>query len=322
MLADSHILITGANGFVGRHLSKKLLASGARVSELIRSTELLPYEVVKEQYLLDLVDSAKVMDLFTHLEPDYVIHLAGLKTRVNDTSQFFETYNENLSMSLNVIGACRSLASFKKLIFIGTSEEYGQALTPYEENQKELPTSAYGLSKLAVTQILSALFHSQQFPSVVLRPTVIYGPGQGEDMFLPALVQSLLAGKDFAMTAGEQRRDFIYIDDVVDAIIKALNANERANGKIVNIGAGVSYQIKEIAALVENLINPATGDLIKFGAVLYRPNEVMDYSVVITRAKELLDWHPSTTLEEGIRHVVTQFKEAAGNCMCKDQGHA
>ena len=321
MVASSHILITGAHGFLGQHLSEALLAKGARVSQIFRSVPPDGY-ATGTQHALDLTDSVKVAEVFSLLQPDTVIHLAGSKSREHDVKQFRETYTANLLMSLNIIDACRALPNFKRLIFLGSCEEYGQVSTPYRETQREVPTNAYGLSKLAVTHILSGLFHSHQFPSVVLRPTVIYGPGQGDEMFLSALIQSLLAGKDFAMTAGEQRRDFVYIDDVVDVIIRAISADERLNGMIINIGAGISYQIREIATLVANLINPDVSSLIKFGAVQYRPNEVMDYSVVITRAKELLDWYPSTNLEDGVQQTIMQFKESAGNRMSKDQGHA
>lgn len=320
MLENSHILITGANGFVGRHLSEALLAAGARVSQVVRSM-LLVGHATEVLHVLDLTDRDKVAEVFSLLSPDYVIHLAGSKNRENNVAQFRDTYDTNLSMAFNVIDACRELKNFKRLIFLGTCDEYGQAPTPYDETRREVPTSAYGLSKLAVTQILSGLFHRCQFPSVVLRPTIIYGPGQGDEMFLPALIQSLLAGRDFAMTAGEQFRDFIYANDVVDAIIKAIIADERVNGAVVNIGSGVSYQIKEIATMVADSIGPAASGLIKFGAVQYRPNEVMDYSVVIARAQALLGWSPCISLEAGVQQTVGQYKKSAGNCPGQSQKH-
>ncbi len=321
MLNNSHILITGANGFVGQHLSEALLDKGARVSRIVRSV-LPSHHVVVDQHVLDLADRLKVLEVVSLLQPSYVIHLAGSKIRTNDVKQFRDTYDENLLMSLNVIDACRALKNFKRLVFLGTCEEYGLAPTPYKEAQRAVPTGVYGLSKLAVTQILTGLFHSHRFPSVVLRPTVIYGPRQGDEMFLSALIQSLLAGKDFAMTYGEQRRDFIYIDDVVDAIINAIKADERVNGEVINIGAGDSFQIKEITTMVANSIGAAVSGFIKFGAVPYRPNEAMDYSVVITRAKELLGWYPSTSLEDGVQQTIKQFKASAGNLISQDQGHA
>lgn len=321
MVFNSHILITGANGFVGRHLSKTLLSNGCKVTQIVRSVAHVG-QATGVQHVLDLSDRVKVAKVFSLLQPDYVIHLAGSKNRVNDVAQFRDTYDTNLLISLNIIDACRTLTNFKRLIYLGTCDEYGYAPTPYVETQREVPTNTYGLSKLAVTQILSCLFHSYRFPSVVLRPTVIYGPGQGEDMFLSALIQSLLAGEDFAMTSGEQRRDFVFINDVVDAIIKALKASDRVNGAIINIGAGIQYQIKEAATIVANLINSDVGKRIKFGAIQYRSNEVMDYAVVIASAKELLGWYPSTNLEDGLQQTVMQFKESVGKRMNSDIGHA
>jgi UDP-glucose 4-epimerase len=311
MAENNHILITGANGFVGTHLSKALMTRGFRVSRIVRS--IASDDGISAQNVVDLTARANVEQAFSLFRPDYVIHLAGSKGRVNDAAQFYDLYNENVSMSLNIIGACRLLRNFKRLIFLGTCEEYGQVLTPYIETQKEKPTSAYGLSKLAVTQILTGLFHSHQFPSVVLRPTVIYGPGQGGEMFLSALIQTLLSGKDFAMTGGEQYRDFIYINDVVDAIVKTVVADERVDGRVLNVGAGISFQVKAVAIMVANLIHPELVNHIKFGAVQYRPNEIMDYSVVITRAKELLGWEPSTDMRSGAQQTIEQFKGYGNN---------
>lgn len=321
MLENSHILITGANGFVGWHLGKALLGTGARVSQIAR---LAPPDgrAADTWHILDLTDRIKVAEVFASLQPDYVIHLASSKRRGSDIGHFRNVYDTNLSISLNVIDACRALSNFERLVFLGTCDEYGLARTPYDETHREVPTTAYGLAKLAITQILMGLFHSHRFPSVVLRPTVIYGQGQGEEMFLPALIQALLAGKDFAMTAGEQRRDFIHVNDVVEAIIKAITADERANGTVVNIGTGVSYRIREIAIMVADTIGPDARELIRFGAVQYRPNEVMDYSVAINRAQVILGWSPSTRLEDGVRQTVGQYKVSASNCSSRDRNHA
>jgi UDP-glucose 4-epimerase len=299
-----HILITGANGFVGRHVSNNLLAMNVKISELVHSSS---SQISENQYVIDLTQREKVVNLFTFLQPDYVIHLAGSKNRINDTEQYRNIYDANVSMSLNIIDACRGIQNFKKLIFLGSCDEYGQTTAPYDENHKETPTTAYGLSKLAITQILTGLHQSHKFPSVVLRPSVIYGPGQGKEMFISALIQSLLADRSFAMTNGEQRRDFVYVSDVVDAIIKALSADELVNGVILNIGAGVSYQLKQVASMIAGFVGPDANCLIKFGAVPYRFNETMDYSVKITRAEKLLNWHPSTDIKNGLQHTVKYF---------------
>jgi UDP-glucose 4-epimerase len=308
MLADTHILVTGGNGYVGQHLCQALLQRGARVSKIVRSSLSVP-GLPAAQYTLDLTERDKVDAVFAKLEPDYVIHLAGSKNRINDVTKYSDSYNDNVTMSLNVIHACRSLVGFKRMIFLGTCDEYGHAPAPYSESQKTVPTGAYGLSKLAVTQILCGLFHSHQFPSVVLRPSVIYGPGQGKEMFLSALIQSLLAGNDFPMTAGEQRRDFVYIHDVIEAIVKVIEAGEHVNGELINIGAGVSHRVRDVAYKVADLIAPDSRRLIQLGAVEYRRSEVMEYSLVIDHAKEMLNWYPRTNLEEGLHQTIKHFKE-------------
>lgn len=314
------ILVTGANGFVGRHLSKLLLASGFGVSKIVRSALPLGCEV-GDVHVLDLTDRNKVSDIFSRLQPDYVIHLAGVKNRSCEISQFRNAYDINMLMALNVIDACHLSKNFKRLIFLGSCDEYGAVSAPYNECQKEAPTNAYGLSKLATTQILSGLFYSQQFPSVVLRPTVIYGPGQGDEMFISALIRSLLIENDFLMTSGDQYRDFVYIDDVVDAIIKALHADDLVNGAVINIGAGVSYQIKYVATLVANIIGSGAERHIKFGVINYRQNDVMNYSVMIERANELLGWRPGTDLILGLNQTIRQIKESGGNSECLVQEH-
>jgi UDP-glucose 4-epimerase len=308
VISTPHILITGANGFLGKHLSLALQATGVRVTQVARSIVPVCYKEVT-QIVLDLSDSKKVKESISTLQPNYVIHLAASKDRVHSGAQFRYSYDTNVSISLNVIDACLNLPDFKRLVFLGSCDEYGQAQSPFDETQREIPANAYGLSKLAVTKILSGLYQSCQFPSVVLRPTVIYGPNQGSEMFLSALIQSLLAKKDFAMTRGDQFRDFVYVDDVVDAIIRAMYTGNQVDGKIFNIGAGVSYKVKTIALLVSKLIHPDAYCYLKFGAVQYRANEVMDYAVNIMLAEQLLGWQPNTQLEQGLRQTINHFKD-------------
>lgn len=321
MTSGSHILITGANGFLGRHLSRALLVTGAKVSHLVRS--IVPsFHNEETQIALDLSDSKKVKKIISTLQPRYVIHLAGTKERVNSGADFRNSYERNVSISLNVIDACLELSDFKRLVFLGSCDEYGQATSPFDEVQREMPANAYGLAKLAVTKILSGLYQSCQFPSVVLRPTVIYGPNQGSEMFLSALIQSLVAKKDFAMTLGDQFRDFVYVDDVVDAIIRGIYAGNEVDGKLFNIGAGVSYQVKKIAYLVSNLIHPDAFSRLKFGAVQYRTHEVMDYAVNIMLAEQLLGWQPNTQLEQGLQKTINYFRDQINTGMITVNDHA
>lgn len=309
MLSKPHVLITGAEGFVGQHLSAALLSSGAKVTQLVRPGSASAAAIQNQSFIeIDLTDRKRVAAAFSLRNPDFVVHLAATKARGTIACDFINDYEANASMVINVIHACFDLSSFKKLIFIGTCDEYGWIPCPFVESHREAPSNVYGLGKLAATQMLSTLSRTDGFPSIILRPSVIYGPRQGPEMFLSALIKSLVAGNDFAMTAGEQYRDFVYVKDVVDAIIQALNTGDAVNGKVFNIGAGQSWRVNDVAVLVAKQIGHNAIENIRFGAIPYRPNEVMDYAVDITQARSVLGWQPKTSLEAGLHETVTYFQ--------------
>ena len=304
---NSRFIITGANSFVGSHLCTAMHKFGLKPVQFVRTT-ISNLQNEGTRVKLDLTDRNMVSETIFTLKPDYVVHLAGSKNRNDASIGFRSSYDRNLSISLNIIESCMAVPGFKKLIFLGSCDEYGLSQSPFNEIHQENPTNSYGLSKLAVTKLLSTLYSSHQFPSMVLRPSVIYGPNQGDEMFLPALIQSLLAGKEYPMTYGDQIRDFIYIDDVVDGIFKALLFSNASDELVVNIGAGASLGIKNIAHLAARLIHPSKLKLLKIGAVPYRRNEVMNYCVNIDRARNLLGWQPTTKIEQGLHQTINYYK--------------
>lgn len=303
MLKNSLIAITGANGFIGRHLSLGLLKSGAKLIRIVRSVG-DDIKIDGTQIAVDLSNASRTFEIFSNMQPDYVIHLAGIKNKDSSGNQILDLYDKNSEITLNVIKSSLKLPNLKRFIFLGSCDEYGCAPCPFNEMQQEMPANMYGISKLAATKLLLGLHTMRQFPAIVLRPSVIYGPGQGNEMFLPALIGSLLSGKDFDMTHGDQYRDYVYVDDVVNAIIKSILAGRQADGSVVNIGFGASWQIKKIATLAANLIHPNAHNYLKFGALPYRPFEPMNYMVNIRRAMELLDWQPSKSLDQGLQKTI------------------
>ena len=306
MSAPLHVLVTGASGFVGRHVCTALKASGVRLSCLSRN---LP-EDAAEHYALDLLDAETVRQLLADLRPDCVIHLAASRDGGTEPSGFRVTFDSNVRSAWNVIEGCQALPDFKRFVFLGSFDEYGRAEPPYVETQQAQPTSAYGLSKLAITQVLLGLYANYAFPAVVLRPTVIYGPGQGDNMFLPALIRTLLAGQTYAMTRGEQTRDFLYVGDVVTAVLKTVQADASIDGSVINLGAGDSHSVKAVVDMVLREIPSAIAAQVQFGAIPYRRHEAMRYAANIERAAALLAWQPTTDLQRGLRSTIDYFVQA------------
>ncbi|WP_020395554.1 NAD-dependent epimerase/dehydratase family protein [Thiolinea disciformis] len=307
MSQANQILVTGFNGFLGRHLCTSLIKNNIQVTGIDYNEGCFSHKLFTS-IPLDLTNKQDTLNTIAKIKPDYLIHLASLKNRFSSNSDYFTSYQTNTLASLNLIEACLNLNNFKRFIFLGSCDEYGDVSLPFNENQQEKPLNSYGLSKLAITKLLLSLKKSHDFPVTILRPTVIYGPEQGSEMFVPALIQSLINNKDFSMTQGEQLRDFVYIDDVISAIIDSVKASDDINGIIINIGCGVSHRLKDIALTIAKLINPEALKHLKFGALSYRQNEVMDYAANISLAQEKLNWKPEIKLEEGLKRTIEYYQ--------------
>lgn len=305
-LRGKRVLVTGSYGFIGVHLCAALSGVGAvviGVSRRAKSSEVQGMEL----HEIDLVDGEAIRRLIENTCPEFVVHLAGVRQRTVELGEFGPSYKVNLLGTLNLVEACRAVGRPSRFVSLGTCEEYGGGTAPFDETQREAPVSAYGVSKLAVTHLLEAVSRTYQFPAVVLRPTNVYGPGQGEEMFVPALVSALLSGREFAMTAGEQTRDYVYVDDLVDAIVSALELQVPC-GSVINIGSGIPVRIKEMALLAARSIGPTAPKLLRLGSRDYRPGEPMDYWASNDRASRLLGWRPRVSLEEGIARTVAGIR--------------
>jgi UDP-glucose 4-epimerase len=138
-------------------------------------------------------------------------------------------------------------------------------------------------------------------PAVELRPTLAYGPGQPPDLFLPALIQALAEGRRFPMSGGEQTRDFVFVADLIEAVLAALVTPEAA-GRVINVGSGQPVTLAELARRVEGAMG-AEG-LVGLGEVPYRTGEVMDYWVDASLALDLLGWRPCVALDDGLRITI------------------
>ena len=307
MIPNKRILVTGASGFIGRHLCKELQSKGFFVIGLDRIVG-VECSSLSEQYAVDLTDRIAVQNVVKSFRPAFVVHLAAAKNKGVEFADFHEGFDINLTGSLNLIEACQAQSELTRFVFLGSSDEYGQLQAPFVESCREAPVTAYGVTKLAVTQFLQTFHRAKAFPAVVLRPTVIYGPGQDTSMFLPALMLSLLQGKKFKMSQGLQTRDFIYVSDVIQAIILSLTTPE-IEGEIINVCSACSVKIADLARLTAQLIGNDADQLLDIGAIPTRPGEAVDYWALHEMATTLLHWKPRIDLENGLRLSIESYRE-------------
>lgn len=297
------VLVTGAGGFVGRHLVEQLARCGVELAVLSRSGSVASVDKVFEG---DLRDQRAVSAALHGWAPHMVFHLAAARARDLTRAAFDTALAANLTGTLNLLHAALDQPALERIVVLGTGEEYGRNAAPFSETMREAPVSAYSFSKQCATQLSQLMHRSYGLPVVVIRPSVAYGPGQQSDMFLPALIQTLLRGEEFHMTLGEQTRDYVYVTDLVEAILRA-GACVRAEGEIVNIGSG---QATRIAGLVEQVeAQLGSHALVRRGSIAYRVGEPMEYLFDVAKAAELLDWSPRTALDAGLARTIAWYRE-------------
>jgi nucleoside-diphosphate-sugar epimerase len=170
---------------------------------------------------------------------------------------------------------------------------------------RERPSSSYSAAKLAATQLIQMLAKQECFPGTVLRLFLVYGPGQNKQRFLPQVIEGCLRGASFPVSKGEQLRDFCYMDDVIDALIRAA-MNREAQGEVINIASGQPVSIASMIKKVKARINCGEP---QFGSVPYRSGENMSLYADISKAKQVLGWEPTVSLADGLEKTIAYFKK-------------
>lgn len=296
------VLITGATGFIGTHLLRELKSAGAEIGIISRnSTSSCDYV-----FIGSLDDKKFVSKALSKFKPEVIFHLAAERERALTYEAFSIAIKTNLNGTLNLLFAALSLKNLSRVVILGTAEEYGDNEAPFHEDMRESSVSAYSFSKQSSTHLAQLMYKSFQLPTVVIRPSLVYGPGQNSDMFLPALIESLINNKIFPMTLGEQTRDYIFVGDVVEALLKSGHSTG-IEGEILNVGSGTPIQINLLVKQVENILN--VKNLALVGAVPYRTKEQMNYWLDVSKAKKLLNWSSKTSIEDGLKQTIAWYRQ-------------
>ncbi len=190
----------------------------------------------------------------------------------------------------------------RRIVLVGTSHEYGAR----EAVEGLDPFSVYAASKVAAWAFGRMYWRVYGLPVVIVRPFQVYGPGQPDRALIPAAVHAALAGEDFPMTPGEQERDFIYVDDVVDGL-QAIAKAPGIEGQSLDLGTGQAHAVRQVVGRIWEMLG-ARGRILP-GALPYRLGEVMHLVADADRTARLTGWRAKIGLEEGLRRVI----EAAVN---------
>lgn len=300
MIEQGNIIVIGSSGYIGSNLIKRLLPDSCSIYGIQRSSKKDIQDAKFQIVNCDIRNFEKLNKIIQNINPIYIFHTAGNTSRNVSLDTIDEMIDINLIGTLNVLKSCIGLSSLKSVIVFGTCEEYGNANELFREELKEDPISPYSFSKTASYYLCKLFYNLYGVPFVFLRPSLIYGPGQPQTMFIPSLIGALKENKEFKMTAGEQTRNFIYIDDVIECVIKAASS-ENCIAEDINIG-NENVKIIHVARLIANMMNKAY--LIKPGEIPYRENEIMNYSLDCTKMHQLFNWKPQVCLMDGLKKTI------------------
>ncbi len=301
------VIVLGSTGFIGRWVARALNLQGANLFLLVRDPAvaegLFPkYGIKGEICASDLADLERVKKEIEAIQPQVILNLAGYGI---DRSERDEAQSYRINAEL-VAALCEALAGFpaenwhgQRLVHVGSALEYGEIHGNLNENSAPFPTTLYGKSKLAGTLKLSACCQALGLPGITARLFTVYGPGEHPTRLLPSLLQAATDGEDLPLTAGEQERDFTYVEDVAEGLLR-LGAARSKPGDIVNLATGVLTSVKSFVLSAAEVLGIPSGRL-KFGALPSRMEEMEHEPVSIEKLRKILGWKPETTIPLGIR---------------------
>jgi UDP-glucose 4-epimerase len=300
------VLVTGGAGFVGSYVVRELVAGGSDISVILRNPDaawrlsgvLADLRVVRA----DLADREAVARALGELRPDAVVHLAWdgvLGSARNDLAQV-----RNVGLSLMVAEEA-ARAGAGAWIGLGSQAEYGPCPDRVDETAPTRPTTLYGAAKLAVCIAAERVAALAGMRFAWLRLFSSYGPKDNPAWMIPYLMLSLLRSERPRLTGGEQLWDYVYVEDVARAIAAVTLSSDASN--VFNLGSGQVASIRSIAEQIRDRIDPKLP--LDFGAIPYRPDQVMHLEADVRRLRRATGWRPQTTLDTGLARTLEWYRE-------------
>lgn len=293
------ILIVGGTGFIGYHLCSLAVKKKWLVTSISTRAPQKKRKVKKVKYIkVDITNKQKlkkkIRDNF-----DYVVNLGGYV----DHSKKLKTIKSHFNGCKNLVHILKK-ENLKRFIQLGSASEYGKCISPVSEKSVCKPRSSYGKAKYLATKYLLNEFKEKKFPAVILRLFQAYGPAQDNNRLLPYVIEECLKNTRFKCSPGNQFRDFLYIDDLIELIFACLK-KKKLEGQIFNVGSGKVIKIKDIIKKINNIIKKGTPE---FGGISMRKDETLKVYPDIRKIKKRINWHPKTNLNSGLRKTIYSFK--------------
>jgi len=316
--AEKKILITGGLGFIGSNLARRLVQEGAKVT-LVDS--LIPEYGGNRANIADFSDRVEVNisdvrdpHAMSYLvkEKDYLFNLAGQTSHLDSMSDPHTDLEINCRAQLSILEACRQQNPKIRVVFASTRQIYGKPDgLPVNENHLLRPTDVNGINKMAGEWYHILYSRVYGIRACSLRLTNTYGPGMrikdARQTFLGIWIRKLLEGQSFEIWGGEQKRDFTYVEDCVDALLLAAGRPEAA-GEIFNLGGYEVVTLREVGDLIKRIEPHARYELRTF-PVERKAIDIGDFYADFSKIKTRLGWSPRTDLREGLQKTLDYYRQ-------------
>ena len=310
------VLITGADGFIGSHLTEKLLALGANVSVLVRGSSVngtFQYQLrniahLKKEFnkiIAVNIASTDCISLIIQLKPSVIFHLAADAYVPYSFDRPLEVTATNLQGTLNVLHAAMKINDLKRIVCTSSSEIYGTAQkTKIDEDHPLNPTSPYAASKVAADRFAFSYYQTYHLPISIIRPFNTYGPRHTYDV-IPKFIRMALKNEPITIHGtGKQSRDFTYVDDMIRAFL-IMGEDKKAIGESINFGMGTDISINEVAGYIKKYSGTAS----KIIHIEKRTAEVNRLCCNASKAKRLFGWEAKVDVKEGIKRNIEWAKK-------------
>jgi nucleoside-diphosphate-sugar epimerase len=308
-LAGKRVLVTGATGFIGSHMARRLVTEGADVSVFIRASsdpcllaDVLDRVTVHEA---DICDEEGVSAAMSQIHPEVIFHLAAIGMSEPFVSPPVAV-RVNVQGTLHLLEAARQ-CGVRRFVHSGTAYEYGDTANDDATNKEVLdPVNTYAASKAAARAFVRLYSRVYGLSTVNMRLFAVYGPGQPPKTLISSAVCAALEGRDFPVTPGEQMRDFVFVGDVVESYLRAA-VTPGIEGVSIDLGTGQACRIRDVVTRLFEMAGSHGRPLI--GELPYRPSETMKQVADPRAARELLGWRATTSLEDGLRQTIDWYRQ-------------
>ncbi|MBI5391822.1 NAD-dependent epimerase/dehydratase family protein [Candidatus Woesearchaeota archaeon] len=293
------VLVTGASGFIGKNLVPRLLEEKAVVTSLSLAAG-SPFPNA-EHLSVDLTNRGQTLAALTGKEFDFIFHLAANISR--DSKDKEAVFAANVEGTRNLLEALR-YTSYQRFVLPSTAEVYNHNAVPFVETQEAHPLSSYAQSKFQAERLCLEEAATYKKPTTIYRIAVSYGPHQKPALLIPNVILSCLHQTDVPLTLGEETRDFIYIQDLVEALL--VSSKLTGKGEILNIGTGIESSVRSIAEYIHAITHSRSN--LQFGMYPLRPGQPIRYCVNTLKAEQLLGWRATTSLHEGLQKTIAWYQ--------------